>query len=190
MRDVGGDLRRQVGQQVGDRAADVLLGRQAVDLGQPVVDAHVAQVDAQQREADRRALEDDVEQRHGGLQAGSQHRDPDGDGGAEDDGRQADDVLPGDHLGLREQDRRTQHAGHDRDGGGGARGPGQGGEQRPEDVQRDDDRAVAGQRVRGGEAGDEQRGEEGDPRSVQGPCLSRAPRGGEAEDSGLTVRRV
>ena len=45
----GGD----VGNDVVDRFADVVLGRQAVDLGEQAVDAHVAQVEVQHGQSDR-----------------------------------------------------------------------------------------------------------------------------------------
>jgi hypothetical protein len=77
---VGLHLRRQVGQQLGDRAADVGRGRDPVDLGQPVVDPDVAQVGVQQRDADRRALERLVEEARARVARQSPGGDPPPDG--------------------------------------------------------------------------------------------------------------
>jgi hypothetical protein len=55
--------RREVGDELLDAVADVIGGGDAVHLGQRVADAHEAAVDLEERDADRRLVDERVEQR-------------------------------------------------------------------------------------------------------------------------------
>ena len=109
--DVGG----QRGQHLAHGAPDVVDGRDAVDLGQRVVDADVAEVGVEEALADRRRIDEGIEQRLGlarvafpGARLAVQARVVEGEGGAPCHLPHEGDVVlvvAGVPAGARERDR-------------------------------------------------------------------------------------